>query len=104
MAPVDVAKLSEEDMSKYDWISLRQDMDALLPIETLSQKFIRKFSENPYVPIGAAATTAALGYGLWSFKNGKKQMSQYMMRTRVAAQGFTVLALVLGIAMGAKKK
>ncbi|CAH1990158.1 unnamed protein product [Acanthoscelides obtectus] len=30
-------------------------------------------------------------------------MSQYMMRTRVVAQGLTVFALVIGIGMGARK-
>ncbi|KAJ8984782.1 hypothetical protein NQ317_003695 [Molorchus minor] len=103
MAPVDVSKLTEEDLSKYDWITLRRDMDALLPIETFTQKFARKFKENPLVPIGAAATTAALSYGLWSFRTGKKKMSQLMMRTRVVAQGFTIFAMVFGITFSTQK-
>ncbi|XP_018577675.1 HIG1 domain family member 2A, mitochondrial [Anoplophora glabripennis] len=94
---------TEEDLAKYDWITLRKDMDNLLPTETFTQKFYRKFLENPFVPIGCLATTLALSYGLWSFRNGKKKMSQYMMRTRVVAQGFTVLALVVGVSMGAQK-
>lgn len=53
--------------------------------------------------LGCLATTLALSYGLWSFRNGKKKMSQYMMRTRVVAQGFTVVAMVLGVTMGAQK-
>lgn len=42
----------EEDLAKYDWIKLRKDMDSVLPTETFAQKFYRKFSENPFVPIG----------------------------------------------------
>lgn len=53
--------------------------------------------------VGALATMAALSYGLWCFRTGQKQMSQYMMRTRVVAQGFTVFALVLGMGVTAKK-
>lgn len=52
---------------------------------------------------GCLATTAALTYGLYSFRKGERKMSQYMMRTRIAAQGFTVMALVIGLAMSASK-
>lgn len=31
-------------------------------------------------------------------------MSQYMMRTRIAAQGLTVVALLVGIGMAAKRE
>ena len=47
------------------------------------------------------ATFGALAYGLWSFRQGRRQMSQYMMRLRIAAQGFTVVALIVGIGMSA---
>lgn len=53
---------------------------------------------------GALATTLALTYGIWNFRNGRSQMSQYMMRARVAAQGFTVLAVVLGYVYGMDRK
>lgn len=49
------------------------------------------------------ATLGALSYGLWSFRTGNRQMSQYMMRTRIIAQGFTLTALLVGIAMGLGK-
>ena len=52
---------------------------------------------------GALVTTGFLSYGLYSFRRGEKQMSQVMMRGRVLAQGFTVLALVGGMLMAAKK-
>ncbi|KAJ8931143.1 hypothetical protein NQ314_015984 [Rhamnusium bicolor] len=103
MAPRNLSELTVEDLAKYDWITLRKDMDELLPTETFAQKFVRKFLENPFVPIGCLATISALSYGLWSFRHGQKKMSQYMMRTRVVAQGLTVMAMVAGISMGAQK-
>lgn len=48
---------------------------------------------------GCLATACALSYGLYSFRKGDKKMSQMMMRTRIAAQGFTVVALVIGVGM-----
>lgn len=49
---------------------------------------------------GCFATFCALTYGIYNFRTGNVKMSQYMMRTRVAAQGFTVLAMVGGILFG----
>lgn len=48
-------------------------------------------------------TFGALSYGLWSFRKGERQMSQYMMRARVLAQGFTIVALIVGIGIGATR-
>lgn len=48
---------------------------------------------------GCVATTLALGFGLWNFRQGNSRMSQNMMRVRIGAQGFTVFALVVGVAM-----
>lgn len=45
----------------------------------------------------------ALGYGLWCFRTGQKKMSQYMMRTRIAAQGFTIIAMITGVSIAARK-
>ncbi|XP_031575335.1 HIG1 domain family member 2A, mitochondrial-like isoform X2 [Actinia tenebrosa] len=65
--------------------------------ETAKEKFARKARENPFVPIGCLLTVGALGYGLVSFKRGDVRMQQYMMRARVAAQGFTILAVCGGL-------
>ena len=66
-----------------------------------------------YMPInmflilaGLAVTTFALTYGLWQLKTGDRAMSQKMMRLRVGAQGFTILAILGGVtyqSMKAKK-
>ncbi|XP_036279331.1 HIG1 domain family member 2A, mitochondrial [Pipistrellus kuhlii] len=71
--------------------------------EGFKEKFIRKTRENPMVPIGCLGTAAALTYGLYCFHRGQSQRSQLMMRTRIAAQGFTVAAILLGLAMSALK-
>lgn len=55
------------------------------------------------VILGCLATAGALTFGLYSFYTGQRKMSQLMMRTRVLAQGFTVLAVVVGIGISASK-
>ncbi|CAG9787800.1 unnamed protein product [Diatraea saccharalis] len=95
---------SNDEPSDLDWIQLRREMGTTAQhIETFSEKFQRKFNENPFVPIGALATAAALSYGLWSFRTGQKRMSQNMMRLRIVAQGFTITAVVVGVMMSATK-
>lgn len=74
------------------------------PQETFTEKFKRKFKENPLVPLGLMATTVILGRGIWTMKTGDKVKSQKMMRMRVLAQGLTVAALIGGVAYGAFKK
>ncbi|XP_008325638.1 HIG1 domain family member 2A, mitochondrial [Cynoglossus semilaevis] len=70
---------------------------ALPTAETFKEKFIRKTKENPFVPIGCLATAGALLYGLRAFHLGKNKQSQLLMRGRIAAQGFTVVAIIFGI-------
>lgn len=50
---------------------------------------------------GAVGTLAALGFGLYTMARGDRQMSQYMMRARVMAQGFTVVAFIVGLGISA---
>ncbi|KAL5021356.1 hypothetical protein ScPMuIL_000511 [Solemya velum] len=80
------------------------DPGAMYREEGVREKFIRKTKENPAVLVGVAATTYALSYGLWQMKTGNRWKSQKMMRLRIAAQGFTVAALLAGVAFSAKKK
>lgn len=44
-------------------------------------------------------TAGVLSVGLYSFRTGNQKLSQLMMRSRVAAQGLTVIALVIGVAL-----
>lgn len=64
--------------------------------EKVLDKAIRKFTDEPFVPIGAFITTLFLGYGLKAFHTGQPVKAQQLMRGRVLAQGFTVLAMLAG--------
>ncbi|KAM4621465.1 HIG1 domain family member 2A, mitochondrial [Polymixia lowei] len=65
--------------------------------ETFREKFARKTKENPFVPIGCLGTAGALLYGLRAFNQGKTRQSQLLMRGRIFAQGFTVVAIIVGV-------
>ncbi|XP_022607784.1 HIG1 domain family member 2A, mitochondrial [Seriola dumerili] len=65
--------------------------------ETFKEKLMRKTKQNPFVPIGCLATAGALIYGLRAFQQGKTHQSQLLMRGRIAAQGFTIVALLVGV-------
>ena len=60
-------------------------------------KLRRKFTEEPLIPIGSLATALVLAGGLRAFKSGNARRSQWWMRARVTAQGFTVLAFAVGM-------
>lgn len=68
--------------------------------ETFTDKLIRKCKKEPLVPIGVIATTGFLIAGLGSFHTGNKVQAQMMMRGRLAAQLFTVVAMAGGAYMG----
>uniref|UniRef100_A0A0A9YS51 HIG1 domain family member 2A n=1 Tax=Lygus hesperus TaxID=30085 RepID=A0A0A9YS51_LYGHE len=90
---------------EFDWIRIKQEIGSKeFHTETGLEKFKRKATDNPFVPIGALLTTACLSYGLWTMKTGERRMSQLMMRGRVVAQAFTLVALCGGIAMNAMKQ
>lgn len=61
--------------------------------ESFYDKVCRKTQEDPLVPIGALVTTYFLLQGFKAFAGGQVQRAQYMMRGRVVAQGFTVIAM-----------
>ncbi|XP_069553080.1 HIG1 domain family member 2A, mitochondrial [Brachyistius frenatus] len=65
--------------------------------ETIKEKLIRKIKDNPFVPIGCLGTAGALTYGLRAFHRGKNKQSQLLMRGRIIAQGFTVVAIIVGV-------
>ncbi|XP_005175080.1 HIG1 domain family member 2A, mitochondrial [Musca domestica] len=93
-------QLPDEEL---DWIQMRIESGPVFP-ESTKEKMMRKIKENPLVPIGCIATACALGYGLYNFRTGNRRMSQMMMRARIAAQGFTVVALITGVVMTYGKK
>ncbi|MEQ2273234.1 HIG1 domain member 2A [Xenotaenia resolanae] len=78
------------------------DIEGFTPLtkskdESFKEKFLRKTKENPFVPIGCLGTAGALMYGLRAFHQGKTRQSQMLMRGRIFAQGFTVVAIIFGI-------
>ncbi|KAK7074305.1 HIG1 domain member 2A [Halocaridina rubra] len=93
------SEMEKPEFTELDWITLKQDINsATLAGQGPSEsKFVKKFKENPFVPIGCGLTAAALCFGLYSFTQGKNRLSQKMMRMRIAAQGFTIAALMIGI-------
>ena len=50
-----------------------------------------------FCPPGCLGTAGALLVGLRAFNQGKTRQSQLMMRGRIVAQGFTVVAIIVGV-------
>ncbi|XP_037313628.1 HIG1 domain family member 1A, mitochondrial [Pungitius pungitius] len=66
--------------------------------EDNDSKFMRKAKENPFVPLGMAGFFAIVGYRLMKMKNrGDTKMSVHLIHMRVAAQGFVVGAITVGV-------
>jgi len=57
---------------------------------------MKKVKENPFIPVGAAATAGCLAYGVFQFVKGNSKKQQVAMRARVFAQGATLIVLVGG--------
>jgi hypothetical protein len=86
------------------------------PYETTGQKFGRKCRENPYVPIGrfsrfffssiwtrfqcnfvgGALTVVNLVMAVLNLARGESRRMNYWLRGRVAMQGLTIVALLIG--------
>ncbi|KAM9844426.1 HIG1 domain family member 1A, mitochondrial isoform 1-T1 [Aulostomus maculatus] len=61
-------------------------------------KFMRKARENPFVPVGMAGFFAIVAYRLFKMKSrGDTKMSIHLIHMRVAAQGFAVGAMTVGV-------
>ncbi|XP_028131595.1 HIG1 domain family member 1A, mitochondrial isoform X1 [Diabrotica virgifera virgifera] len=66
--------------------------------ESQSDKLLRKSKETPVFPIAIGICAAAVGYGIYAYKNkGKMSTSVYLMHLRVGAQGAAVGSLTLGL-------
>ncbi|GAA5868908.1 hypothetical protein JCM5296_003457 [Sporobolomyces johnsonii] len=66
------------------------------PPQTTWERFIHKFKEEPLVPIGCAATVAALLAASSALQKGNRTQFNKFLRYRVAAQGLTVVAALGG--------
>mmetsp|Transcript_11058 Transcript_11058/g.18345 ORF Transcript_11058/g.18345 Transcript_11058/m.18345 type:complete len:124 (-) Transcript_11058:163-534(-) len=63
--------------------------------ESFEEKFLRKFTAEPLVPVGCLVTAYFLGSGIGSFYKRDAARSQKMMRLRVGAQ-FATLMVFMG--------
>ncbi|KAJ7326351.1 hypoxia induced protein conserved region-domain-containing protein, partial [Mycena albidolilacea] len=66
------------------------------PYETTGEKFGRKCRENPYVPIGGALTVVNLVMAVLNLARGESRRMNLWLRGRVAMQGLTIVALLIG--------
>ncbi|KAI9273592.1 hypoxia induced protein conserved region-domain-containing protein [Sporodiniella umbellata] len=90
-----------KEYSKEEMDRMRIAMEG----ETAGDKLMRKFKQEPFVPAGVALTCFALVAATVGLKMGNRAYANNMFRLRVAAQGFTVLAMVGGsIYYGQKDK
>ncbi|KAI0301252.1 hypoxia induced protein conserved region-domain-containing protein, partial [Russula brevipes] len=64
--------------------------------ETYREKALRKFKQQPLVPVGAAATTVALVIAMTKMRKGQSRSLNTWLRVRIVAQGLTVAAVVAG--------
>ncbi|KAH9996310.1 hypoxia induced protein conserved region-domain-containing protein, partial [Russula vinacea] len=64
--------------------------------ETYREKALRKFKQQPLVPVGAAATTAALVIAMTKMRKGQSRSLNNWLRVRIIAQGLTIAAVVVG--------
>lgn len=44
--------MSTDEPTDLDWVQLRKEMGSHHHVETTKEKFNRKFTENPFVPLG----------------------------------------------------
>lgn len=66
--------------------------------EENQSRFMRKAKENPFVPVGMAGFFGIVAYKLFKMKSrGEVKMSLHLIHMRVAAQGFVVGAMTLGV-------
>ncbi|KAL4869413.1 hypothetical protein BDV12DRAFT_167725 [Aspergillus spectabilis] len=64
--------------------------------ESPLQKFRRRLKEEPWVPVGCAATCYALYRAYRSMRAGDSVEMNRMFRARIYAQAFTLVAVVAG--------
>uniref|UniRef100_A0A8C8ZAV7 HIG1 domain-containing protein n=2 Tax=Lemuridae TaxID=9445 RepID=A0A8C8ZAV7_PROSS len=99
MTPLNSSRLTEQDLI-LQTITMSTDTDVSLSSydEDQGSKLIRKAREAPFVPIGMAGFAAIVAYGLYKLKSrGNTKMSVHLIHMRVAAQGFVVGAMTLGM-------
>ncbi|KZT28212.1 hypothetical protein NEOLEDRAFT_1109021 [Neolentinus lepideus HHB14362 ss-1] len=77
-------------------MSLTTPITATESHETFKDKAIRRFKEEPLVPIGTLATCYALTMAMIRMRSGQPKSFNRWLRVRIIAQGLTVAAVVAG--------
>ncbi|KAG8667452.1 Respiratory supercomplex factor 1, mitochondrial [Fusarium poae] len=72
------------------------DGEGELHNERPMQKVVRKIKEEPLIPLGIGLTTAAFINAYRALRRGDSKQANRMFRARVAAQGFTIVAMLAG--------
>ncbi|RBR17118.1 uncharacterized protein FIESC28_06620 [Fusarium coffeatum] len=72
------------------------DGDSEFHNERPMQKVVRKIKEEPLIPLGIGLTTLAFVNAYRALRRGDSKQANRMFRARVAAQGFTVFAMLAG--------
>ncbi|XP_032871634.1 HIG1 domain family member 1C-like isoform X1 [Amblyraja radiata] len=75
--------------SNNSWSSSQDDSEG--------SKLLRKSKESPFIPIGIAGCLAIVVLGLQRLRKTDQKMSVHLIHMRVAAQGFVVGAITLGV-------
>ncbi|XP_028929488.1 methyltransferase-like protein 7A isoform X4 [Ornithorhynchus anatinus] len=61
-------------------------------------KLLRKSQDFPFIPVGLAGCAAVVCFSLYKLRyRGERKMSLYLIHMRVAAQGFVVGAMTIGV-------
>merc|ERR1712086_712189 len=60
----------------------------------IHDSFADKLQRDWLVPVGVGTTAVVLASGLKSFKDGNSVKSQFWMRARIAAQGFSLVVIM----------
>jgi len=93
-------KPKNASLEQFAYLDMPKELEGISSIgeeQRFLDKFIQRTKENPFVPIGLIVTVGALSAGLSTLGTGNVKKAQNMMRLRVAAQGFTVLAMLGGM-------
>ena len=96
-----------ETLSRLGKVGPPPSLEDYQPVAIKERKpLLKSFFEqfNLFVPIGLVLTVFCLGNGLRHMRLRNTRKSQLMMRGRVMAQGFTVVALVGGLLYETEKK
>ncbi|THH18890.1 hypothetical protein EW146_g2162 [Bondarzewia mesenterica] len=81
---------------RIPFVVVNMSTEHIYSTETYRDKAVRKFKQQPIVPIGAAATTVALIVAMTKMRKGQSSSMNNWLRVRIVTQGLTIGAIVAG--------